>query len=384
LYSDKKNNQISILFYTDSSTFGGAERYIYTLIKELNSESYSLSIALPSVEGANKPKEKLKTLGIEIKNIKPIKNRFDILNFIRQIRFFKNNKADIIHFNLPNPYHSQFSILASKIAGVKSVVVTHHLPVLLKEASWKGRLLERLLVRCINKVITVSNSSKRIIIEKLPFQEDRVVVIHNGIDVNYNRKFDSSSLKENLGIGETDLVVGTVGRLTEQKGYIYLLKAAVRIKKEVRNVKLLIVGEGSMEKELKRYSLNLGLERDVIFTGFQEDVYKILNIMDVFVLSSLYEGFPFVILEAMIMKKPVVATEVDGIPEVVINGNTGILVPPKDPEKLAKAVISLLVDREKAKNMGNKGFKRVKDCFSKQIMVEKTENLYKELLSQKG
>ena len=148
-------------------------------------------------------------------------------------------------------------------------------------------------------------------------------------------------------------------------------------------IKFLIVGDGPLKAELEKLSNGLNIRQNCIFTGFRQDIPDILSAIDMLVMSSLYEGMPMVILEAMAASKPVIASKVGGIPEMVRDGETGILVPPKDVDALAEKIIVLLKNKDKARQMGLAGRRRVEEEFDVNIMVRKTEEVYQELIREK-
>ena len=178
--------------------------------------------------------------------------------------------------------------------------------------------------------------------------------------------------------------MATVGRITEQKGLTYLLEAMVRVRERLPEARLLIVGDSQDGREqyktqlLRRWE-SLGLQDTVLFTGVRDDVPAVMRAIDLFVMGSLWEGFGLVFLEAMAAGRPIVATRVSAVPEVVQEGATGLLVPPRDPEALAEAMLALLNDRERAQQMGAAGSIRLKEQFTEDKMVESVEQLYAEL-----
>ena len=377
-----KDKKISIMFYSESFIFGGAEKYLNTLIKNLDFKKYSIKYASPEGNSLRTYKGGLKKFGVEMLTIEPVKNKFDLINFFSQYRLFKEHAVDILHVNLPNPYHSQFTIIAGRMSRTPNIVVTHHLPDRIVKVTWRGRILESLLTRCIDKVITVSEFGKKIIMERLSFPEEKVTTILNGIDQEDIKHPGRDNLvRERLGIKSLEKVVGIVGRFTEQKGYRYFAEAASIVKKEIKNIKFLLVGDGPLRKEIERLINLLNLVDNIIFTGYREDVYPLLEIVDIFVMPSIYEGgLPLAIQEAMLMKKPVIATNIGGNNEIVLDGETGILVPSSDSVSLAKAIILLLKDKKRAEKLGEKGARRIKEYFSSALMVKKTEKLYEDLL----
>ena len=194
-----------------------------------------------------------------------------------------------------------------------------------------------------------------------------------------NDEGTASRLKTGLGIRDNETVLALIGRLVPQKGHHYFISALKDLLADYK-VKGLIIGSGPLEADLKQYSRNLGLNGSLVFTGLRKDVPSLLDIVDILVMPSLREGLPIVALEAMAKKKPVVATNVGGNSEVIVDGMTGILVPPKDSITLAFAIKRLIDDKEYAMKLGNNGRNRLEEHFSVEKMVRATERTYEECL----
>jgi len=177
--------------------------------------------------------------------------------------------------------------------------------------------------------------------------------------------------------------VGTIGRLSWYKGFDCFLEAAAKVSTAYPDVQFLIVGDGEIRKELERLAMNLGIASQTIFTGFRPDSLEILALMDVFVLPSPHEAMPYTVLEAMASAKPVIAIEGTGAQDAVQEGETGLLVPPRDPEALAAAIMALLRDKAKSQAMGLAGRKVVESRFTLAQMIRQTEKLYTTLLETK-
>ena len=176
--------------------------------------------------------------------------------------------------------------------------------------------------------------------------------------------------------------MGNVARLNDQKGQIFFLQAIPEILKTISDTKFLIVGDGPLRNKLEEMSKKLKINRNVIFTGIRDDIPEILSIMDVFVLPSMVEGLPIVLLEAMAMGKPVVASRVGGIPEVINHGLTGILIEPANPSEIASSVVNLLKNPAEAKRIGDAGRRKVGRKFIVDVMARKIEGVYDEILCQ--
>lgn len=277
--------------------------------------------------------------------------------------------------------------LAALLAGTPVTVFTAHNSIFYEEwPAWKKKLfarVERLLARFTDKIITVSDALKQELMEMEGLPAKQITTIYNGIETDrFNTGMvDIKAVRRRLNIPELGQVVGTVARLAPQKGVSYFLKAASLLKDY--QVNFLVVGDGPLANELKQEACELGLQGRVIFAGQRDNIAEIMAVLDIFVLPSVTEGLPLTILEAMAAGKPVVATRVGGVPEAVVEGKTGLLVAPKDPEALAVALAELIGQRDRLQRLGSNGQKYVMEKFTVQNMVEKTMTLYYELLTDK-
>jgi len=250
---------------------------------------------------------------------------------------------------------------------------------------WR-ELLMRLTSGLDDKVIAVCEAVRQAEIVSSKIPAEKVVTIYNGIDP---LPFTSVSIeaarkiRNALGIRDDELVLGAIGRLEPQKGFFDLISSLAHIKAKFNSVRLLIIGEGELRDSLELQINNHNLSGTIKFTGLRNDVPEILTAIDVFVSPSLWEGLPNVVLEAMAAGKPVVATSVGGTPEVIVDGETGLVVPPRNPEALASVIIRLLKNPELRTKMGRAGKERVLKQFSILRMVTKTQQLYKELMIEK-
>ena len=217
----------------------------------------------------------------------------------------------------------------------------------------------------------------------------KISIIYECVDINkFNPinipKSNKDKLKREFNIVSHDMIVGCVGSINPTKGYEYFIQSANLIKKEFNNIKFMIVGAKSNSQRRYHQKLQtlislLDMEQDIIFIGARDDVPQILSIFDIFVLSSVSEGGPRVTIEAMAMEKAIVATDVGAVSEQVLDGETGIIVPPKNPKAIAEAVLFLLEHRDERIEMGKKARERVKEMFSLERCVEEHKRLYKNM-----
>jgi glycosyltransferase involved in cell wall biosynthesis len=226
-----------------------------------------------------------------------------------------------------------------------------------------------------DKVIAISNAVARSLMKVEFVSQKKIFILHNGIDFNkFNKIADKKVISPN-----NDIIIGVVCRLEPQKGILYLLLAMKIILAKFPSAKLEIVGDGSLLNELTEFSKKLGISNSVKFFGKFADVIPFYKRMNVFVLPSIYEGFGIVLLEAMAAGVPVVATNVDGIKEVVTHGENGILVQPKDPQAIADAVIKIIENDQLSERLVMTGYKRA-ELFDIKEHVHKLHNFYQNLL----
>ncbi|MBI5306826.1 MAG: glycosyltransferase family 4 protein, partial [Planctomycetes bacterium] len=246
--------------------------------------------------------------------------------------------------------------------------------------------LERFAARFTDKIVTLTKNGICPYLKAGIGKESQYDFIYNGIDVASleKKKCDKIQKRQELGIDAGSLVVITAGRLVPVKGQAYLISALSEIVKEAPNVLLVILGDGELRSSLEEQVRDLKREGLVLFLGMRNDVPEIVSCSDVFALPSINEGFGVVLLEAMAVKCPIVATDVGGVPEVVLDGITGILVPPKDPAQLAKAILKLTKDPQLSARLTESGYQRLKTHFDIQNTVSKMELLYSDLVTARA
>lgn len=380
----------NILYVIENVSFGGGERAFAQIINGLDKEGYEVSVAcLPRSSGTSS-----ELFVEEIQDSAQIipfdlQNQLNLWNIFKLIKIIKEKKIDLVHSQ--GARADFFTRIAAGLIKVPIVVSTIAAPVEeynvnpMKKAIYV--ILDRFSEGFVDKFIVVAEHVGRKLIQIHKIPSHKVVKIHNGVDIkkyNYNSQI-AVLVRKRLNIGPEVLLVGAIGRLTWEKGLLYFIEAAKRIRDSEQQiadkVKYLIVGEGKLEKSLRLKVKRLKLEEKVIFAGFRKDVREILGAIDILVLSSLREGFPLITLEAMAMGKPIVATNIEGVNESIVDGVTGILVLPKDPEDLAKAIVSLLKDKDSAQRMGMAGRRFVEEKFNFDIMIRQHKQLYEELIT---
>ncbi len=240
--------------------------------------------------------------------------------------------------------------------------------------------LDRFVLRYPDVVVTVSNSIKKLLIDS-GVPENKMEIIYNAIDKDEQRTdLSSDEVRAKYGIKQGERVIGVVGRLSPEKGQGIFLHAFKKIVEINPFVKAIIIGDGQEKDRLIQFCSNNGLKEKVIFTGHQKNIADFYQIMDVLTLPSYSEGLPNVVLEAMTLKIPIIATSVGGVPEVIADGRNGVLVKPGDPELLSQAIIGLLLNTNKRDALAENGFSSLYPKFSPSLRAQKIMNLYREML----
>jgi glycosyltransferase involved in cell wall biosynthesis len=243
-------------------------------------------------------------------------------------------------------------------------------------------LLERLASRITEKTVALTNKERDDYVSFKIDKKEKFAVIFSGVELDRFKELDPDqkrNVKKGLGLSDNSFIVGTAGRLMPVKGPQYLIKAARYVISKYPETFFIFMGDGRLRQNLEKEAFSLGIKENIIFMGWRNDVANIISIYDVFALPSLNEGMGRVLVEVMALGKPIVASNVGGIPDLVIDGKNGFLVPARNPKELAKYIQILIEEDEKREKMGLAG-KMSAQNFSNEIMVERIANLYNELL----
>ncbi len=358
-----------ICFFNTTPFWGGGERWHLDTAIEFRDRGHDVVVVAspgtPLFERARAAG--LDTVGFRI-------SRTSVLNPLllwRLRRFFRERNIQIVVFNGSNDVKA--GGLAAMSARVPQRIYRRGLARPIANR-WLNRYL---LTRGLTHIVANSSATKRALLQNFQgvVPQERVAVIHNGINLV---EFDSNPFTPVFERADTSVILGNVGRLTTQKGQDFLLQVARRLKAEGVQFRLVIAGEGELEGSLRRRARELEVEAEVEFTGFVEDVPSFLKSIDVFVLSSLYEGFGYVIVEAYAARKPVVAFNINSNPEIIENGKTGFLVEPGNIEKFASKVQVLIQDDALRAAMGESGRSRVEERFQMADKVDQFESYLRE------
>jgi len=283
-----------------------------------------------------------------------------------------------------------FARLAAKKAGIKCIS-TIAMPVEGYDAPLIRKclyiILDRYSERFVDKFVVVSENLRRTLVKKHRVAPRRIATIPNGIEIHSycSMQTPASKLRREFNLSPPTVLIGAAGRLVWQKGMEYFIRAAKKISQERPNVRFFIIGSGPLRRRLQGLAARLGLGKEVIFTGFRVDMKEVLLELDIVVLPSLREGQPLLLLEAMALARPIVASRIPGIVCTIRHNETGILIPPKNVHSLYEAVSLLLGDENKRIELGRQARKTACDLYDMADKIAQYERLYLELAhTEKG
>jgi glycosyltransferase involved in cell wall biosynthesis len=362
------------LYYTYTTVRAGVEDHILTLLKGLDRSCFRLHLACPPALA-----ELLRP------DLPPDVAVFPVSQFVdgwlrggrRLARYLREQRIDILHSHMF--LSSLFASPVGWLCRVPVIVETSHG----REVWRRGRLnssflADRAVSRCVDTVIAVSEANAQFLIERKKLPVRKVLVIRNGCDLArfHPDHAAPAGMRESLGIGPEDPVLLIIGRLDPQKGHRVLIEAMPRVVAEFPRVHLVCLGEGALRQELEAQVRGAGLQDRVRFAGFHTNVPDWLALADVSLLPSFHEGLPLVAIESLAAGRPMVASAVDGTPEVVVDGQSGFTFPPGDAMRLADAICRLLRDPALRRQMGADGRTWVLEHFSQERQVRQTQDLY--------
>jgi glycosyltransferase involved in cell wall biosynthesis len=373
-----------VLHVAETAGWAGGETYLRTLATGLHPGRFRLSVAVPE-DGPLV--ERLAALGVPSHRVPLADRLLSPATLAALAGLFRRQRPAVVQSH--GARSNVYTRLAARMAGVPVVLSTVHNSLFdydvprLRRAGYL--LAERLTSPLADAVIAVSGAVARDLVGRYRLSEGKVVTIRNGIDAEaFVAGRHAGDLRAALELAPGDRIIGLTARMTAQKGHRYLLGALPALVERMPRLRCLFVGDGPLRAELEHEATRLGVAGVCRFTGARSDVADVVSLFDVAVLPSLSEGLPFALLEAMALGKPVVATDVGGNPEVVADGETGFIVPPRHPEALARAITILLEQPLTARAMGQRGGARVRERFTLTQMHESLERLYVSTLQRKG
>lgn len=370
----------SIGYLLPDVKLGGSEKHVIRLASGLRKRGYQAGITCFFQEGSLA--SEVRDEGIPLVCLKA-PGGWGPAASLRLFEWLRSNPVDILHTYLFG-FHL-FAGLPARLAGVPVILSSRRGRAVTHWQKRRERWLDHLGNLFVDRVVCCSRESAQWTLEHEKIQPDKVVTIHNGIDESwFSPRPPSLAIRRQIGIPDDALLVGTVANFSPEKGYPDLIAAAASVLKINPRTWFLLVGAGPLQEEIRRRAGSIPEHGRIVFAGYRSDVGDLVNAMDIFVLASVIEGFPNVLLESMAMARPVVATRVGGIPELIDSGENGLLVPPRDAEALAQAILSLIADRDRAARMGIQAREKIKKSFSRDRMVDQYEALYLSLLRDKN
>ncbi|MCS3904323.1 glycosyltransferase involved in cell wall biosynthesis [Methylohalomonas lacus] len=372
---------MKILHIIDSGGLYGAENMLLDLMSEQVKQGLRpLLCSIGSHACGEKEIERHATQqNLEVISLR-MRAGLNLYGAYRILRTARYNRVDILH-----SHGYKGNILAGCVPRA-----VRKMPLLCTVHGWTStsavskmalyEWLDRRLLRYKDAVVAVNQlmlGDARLMSANIP--TDRLHVVNNGITLEPGTTDTSGVLDTIREFCREGFIIGAVGRLSREKGYVYLLESIARLHQGGHRVRLVLAGDGPLKAELQEKAARLNIEDNVLFAGYLKDAGRCLHFFNVFVISSLSEGLPIALLEAMRASVPVVATRVGGIPEVLANGKSGILVLPGNAQKLAEAIAQIKQDPKQAALLAQEAENRVKDHYSSETMAQNYLNIYKQL-----
>jgi glycosyltransferase involved in cell wall biosynthesis len=366
-----------VFFFTDSPAYGGAEQAMLTLLQALDPAHWSPTLLYHSSRGIRPLVEAAARAGVPTVAVPHMpEGSLGARRLIPFASLLRRRRPDVFHAHLTWPLACKFALAGAVLARVPAVVGTHQL-VPAFTMTRPTRLQQRVLGRRVGRYIAVSQDTRRRLLEIFDWPPEKIVVVPNAVaaatpDIPRDEALRARLLRDHVAVALVP------ARLDVQKGHRYLLNAVPRL----TGLHVVFAGDGPERDALEARARELGIQQHVTFLGFRDDVPRLMQCSDVVVLPSLVEGFPVSILEAMAARVPVIATAIGGTDEVVVDGVTGLLVPPRDAEALAAAIDRVLSDRRLAEALSDAGSVRVAGEFGVEQMVARVEAVYAGLLAR--
>ncbi len=369
-YEAVSDARIKVLLMIDKAMLGGGQRHVLQLVTGLDRDRFDVRVATES-EGFLIDELRKKEITTHAIAIGKRVSRRAYESCVEAIAAFQ---PDIVHTH--GGVAGVYGRLATSRHRLIKIVHTYHGIHYLHGSRLQRTLfsyIDRFMLKRTDIVICVAKSDFALGLKSRVVTHSKGHVITNGVDVD---EFSSITRERTQG----QFIVGTVARLHTQKGIEHLIRAARSVADNHANVRFHIVGDGELRPDLEKLVHTLGLESHIRFLGAQRDIKPFLGTLDLFVLPSLWEGFPYVLLEAMAARVPIVATHVDGIAEILQHGNDALLVEPKNPSMLAGAIVDSVTSDALRTRLSENAFRRVQTTFHVRDMVARIEALYAALI----
>ena len=372
-------DKVNVCFVVNNFNVGGLEKVVIDLVNHIDRDRFDISVVC--VDGRGTLFDRLELEDGACLVVDKSRSRhtpvgtFDPGVLWRMRSFFVRRDVSVVHAHNMGPL--VFGGISARLGPRRpTVVYTEHNQIYSASAATRRKFI--FYIRLADHVVAVSHDLKRTLTRKVR-PPVPVRVVHNGIDGSKFALADGADVRAELGVGADEILIGAGVVLSKQKGLPFLLEAAREVVTKEPRARFVLAGEGPLRAELEQTASDLGLGDRFRFLGYRSDMPRVISALDVYVLSSLWEGLPLALLEALAMGKPVVATRVGGNPEVVDNGVNGFIVPPRDASALAQALLKTCRDDAFRRNVRDVNRTRFETQFSLQAMVSAHEKLYVEV-----
>ena len=358
----------AVCFFNTSKAWGGGEHWVYENSRIASRNGYAVHVV------ANEKS----VLGDRLEGLENIVvHRFSVTNLsflnplmmVQLILLFRRNSIDSVVFSLPNDVKA--GGMAARCAGVRNIIYRRGIAVPVRNSAFNRFLFKSVITR----LVCNSNETRRLVLKENPdlIAPSKVTIIYNGFDFDSYDARSSDPAYQRIG---KEFVIGNAGRLTRQKGQHLVIEAVRMLQERGHDVRLLIAGTGELEAELKDYARTRGLGKTIFFLGFVKDMKGFYQSVDLLAHSALWEGFGYTLVEAQATRKPVVAFDVSSNPEVIADGETGLLATPEDVTDFADKIESLILSPERLKEFGNNGRQRVIAEFGSEQAFRRLAELF--------
>lgn len=373
----KTDRRIHVMQVTFGMGIGGMERMIMELCRHVDPARFRLSICCISHRGPLA--DEMEAEGVKVIYCADQSRRGKYLRGMELARIFQENQVDLLHTHHMPAFID--STIGARLAKVPILINTDHCKKYPLPRHWQ--VLEKTASLFADTIVAVSEHTRQDLIRYQKIAPKKLQVIYNGMDIKLTRKETPAQIREEFGFTPDDVIVGTVGRLEAQKGLALLVDAIPSVVRRVPTAKFLIVGGGSEQQQLLERAERLGVRDRLVITGWRRDAIDLMQVFECFAQTSVFEGMPMALIEAMALSKPIVATAVGGVAEVVEHGVTGELVRSRDAQAVADAIAKVVADRTVARRTGAAGRARFEERFTARAMVTQYERLYDHYLAQK-
>lgn len=369
------SSPLAVCMFDNERVRGGAEEHMLCLLRGLDRQRFRPLLVCPEELLdllLRELPEDVEVLPLALESHRQVALMRELADFLRE------QQVQVLHSHGFRP-----SLLASPVGRWASVPVTVETPHVREywRKGWKANYaIDRMAGHFVDRYIAVSEANQRYLVEEKKLPAKKVTVIQNGCDITrFGNVPVVTGMKSIAGFAESDPVLVVAARLEPQKGHSVLLRAMAALKAEFSALRLVMLGDGSLRLQLENEARELGLESSILMPGHTPDIRQWMSAADLCVLPSFAEGLPLFAIECLAMQCPMVATAVDGTPEIVVDGRTGLTVPPGDVDALASAIGAMLRDPARAAQLAANGAQWVRERFTLERQIRETEQLYEEL-----